>query len=129
MSARQQISDLLQQWREISQSECSAIQAGDWTQLRALQAAKDRIQRGLTEARAVWNTENPAQRLPGPGEHPFAAEVGDLMVLESRKVQLLEARRQKLHERQNLLRQARTNMRKLRRSYAGPPQPKWHSYS
>ncbi len=129
MSARQQISDLLQQWREISQSEFAAIQAGDWTQLRTLQAAKETIQQNLTEARAAWNAENPAQPLPAAGANPFAPEVSSLLALETRKVQILEARRQRARDRQSMLRQARTNVRRVRSSYAGPAEPKWHSYS
>jgi len=129
MTARQQISDLLQRWREISQSEFAAIQAGDWPQLRNLQAAKETIQQHLTEARDAWNAENPAQPLPAADENPFAQEVGSLLALETRKVQFLEARRQRLRDRQGMLRQARTNVRRVRSSYAGPPEPKWHSYS
>jgi len=128
MNARQHISDLLQQWRELSQAEFTAIQAGDWTQLRTLQAAKDELQRNLSEAREAWNAENPAQPLPD-GEHPFAAEVSSLVALETRNEQLLEARRQRLRDRQTLLKQARGNVRRLRSSYAGFSETNWHSYS
>jgi hypothetical protein len=129
MNARQHIADLLQQWREISQAEFKAIQAGDWSQLRTLQAAKDSLQQTLTEAREAWNVENPTQPLPAAGEHPFEAEVSSLVALETRNVQLLEARRQKLRDRQALLKQARGNVRRLRRSYAGYAEAKWNSYS
>jgi len=129
MNARQHISDLLQQWREISQSEFKAIQAGDWSQLRALQATKDCVQQSLTAARKVWNSENPSQPLPAEGEHPFDAEVSSLVELETRNVQLLEARRQKLRDRQALLKQARSNVRRLRDSYANYAEAKWNSYS
>jgi hypothetical protein len=129
MSAREQIADLLQQWREVSQTEFAAIQAGDWTQLRALQAAKETIQRKLTEARQTWNAENPTQPLPAAAGNPFAEQVNNLLTLETRKVQFLEARRQRLRDRQGMLRQARTNVRRLRSSYAGSAAPKWHSYS
>ena len=54
MNARQHIAELLQQWREISQAEFKAIQAGDWAQLRNLQASKDTLQHDLTEARETW---------------------------------------------------------------------------
>ena len=129
MNARQRIADLLQQWRELSQSEFTAIQAADWTQLRTLQAAKETLQHTLNEARAVWNAENPTQPLPAPGEHPFETEVSSLVALETRNEKLLEARRQKLRDRQTLLRQARGNIRRLRNSYAGHAATKWHSYS
>ena len=129
MNARRQISVLLQQWREISQAEFAAIQAGDWSQLRTLQATKAAVQQGLSEARDAWNTENPTEPLSGSGNHPFAAEVSSLAALQARKIQLLEARRQKLLERQTLLRQARTNVRRLRGSYGGAMGPRWHSYS
>lgn len=129
MNTRQHIADLLQQWREISQSEFKAIQAGDWSQLRTLQAVKDGVQQRLTEAREAWNTENPSQPLPTDGEHPFEAEVSSLVALETRNVQLLEARRQKLRDRQALLKQARSNVRRLRDSYASYGEAKWNSYS
>jgi hypothetical protein len=129
MDARQHIADLLQQWREISQAEFKSIQAGDWSQLRTLQAAKDSLQQSLTEAREVWNAENPSQPLPTSGDHPFEAEVSSLVALETRNVQLLEARRQKLRDRQALLKQARSNVRRLRHSYAAYSDTKWNSYS
>jgi hypothetical protein len=129
MNARRHIADLLQQWREISQSEFKAIQAGDWILLRTLQAGKDSLQQRLTAAREAWNAENPSQPLPTSGAHPFAEEVSSLMALETRNVQLLEARRQKLRDRQALLKQARGNVRRLRQSYASHAEAKWNSYS
>ena len=129
MNARQHIAGLLQQWREISQSEFKAIQGGDWSQLRVLQVTKDTLQQSLTEAREAWNAENPTDPLPPAGEHPFEAEVSSLVALETRNVQLLEARRQKLRDRQALLKQARGNIRRLRQSYAPQADAKWNSYS
>lgn len=130
MNPRQQIADLLQQWRELSQSEFAAIQAGDWPQLRTLQTAKEGVQQNLTAARKVWNDQNPAQPLPAPdGNHPFVAEFTHLLALETRNQQLLVARRQRVQDRQAMLRQARTNVRRLRGSYARGAEAKWHSYS
>ena len=129
MNAREHIADLLQQWREISQSEFKAIQAGDWSQLRALQAVKDGIQQNLSEAREHWNAENPRQPLAADGAHPFEVEVTGLVALETRNVQLLEARRQKMRDRQALLKQARGNVRRLRDSYASYAGAKWDFYS
>ena len=129
MNARQHIAELLQQWREISQSEFAAIQAGDWNQLRTLQTAKETVQHSLGEAREAWNAENPSNPLPATGEHPFADEVTSLVALETRNVQLLEARRQKIRDRQALLKQARSNVRRLRSSYASFAEAKWNSYS
>lgn len=129
MNAREHIADLLQQWREISQSEFKAIQAGDWSQLRDLQAAKDGVQQNLSEAREQWNGGNSSQTLPVDGNHPFASEVSNLVALETRNMQLLEARRQKLRDRQALLKQARGNVRRLRDSYASYAGTKLNFYS
>jgi hypothetical protein len=129
MDARHHIADLLQQWRDISQSESKAIQAGDWVQLRDLQTSKASVQQKLTDARATWNAQNPHRPLPANGDHPFQTEVNDLVALETRNVQLLEARRQKLRDRQALLKQARGNIRRLRLSYAAHSGTKWNSYS
>ncbi|HWD17757.1 MAG TPA: hypothetical protein VHB20_00640 [Verrucomicrobiae bacterium] len=129
MDARQQIADLLQQWRELSQAEFKAIQAGDWANLKTLQAAKETLQHGLTAARETWNAENPTLSLSPLSEHPFADVVSSLVALETRNEQLLEARRQKVRDRQLLLKQARGNIRRVRHSYAGYAEAKWNSYS
>ena len=129
MNARQIIADLLQQWREVTQAESKAIQAADWPGLKTLQNAKDALQRSLIEARELWDAQNPAQELAATPDSPFAAEVHRLLALETRNQQLLEARRQMLRERREMLKQARHNVRRLRHSYAGDPEPKWHSYS
>ena len=129
METRQHIAELLQQWREISQAEFKAIQAGDWPQLRDLQTSKNTLQHALTEAREAWHAENPSEPLRAQGKHSFQAEVSKLVAIEAQNVKLLQARQQKLRDRQALLRQAKSNVRRLQSSYAASARGRFSSYS
>jgi hypothetical protein len=129
MSARQAIADLLEKWLQLTQAEAAAIQSETWPSLREIQAAKACLQKRLTQAREKWEAENPGKVLAGPGKHPFCAELGRLLSLETRNGELLASKLRRAHAERESLNEAARNLRNVRQSYALKPEGVWNCYS
>jgi hypothetical protein len=126
MSARQDIAGLLEQWRRLTAEESEAIQIGAWTQLKSIQAAKSDLQPLLNCAMDKWAEENTGA--PST-DHPFRAEVNDLIALEAGNGQLLAAKMHNVQEARSSLEQAGRRLRRVHASYGQKRDAAWHSYS
>lgn len=126
MNARQEMAKLLEQWLRLTQAEAGAIQSAAWPVLREMQAAKIPLQTRLTQVRAKWESENSGN---DTSKHPFHAELGRLISLETRNSELLAAQVRRAQAEKESLKEAVHNLRKIQRSYVAKPPEAWVCYS
>jgi hypothetical protein len=125
MDHRQHIASILKQWLRMTYGESQAIRSSDWAGLRKIQAAKADLRLPLKEALNQWRSESPDDT----AEHPFGAEVAELLALETQNGDLLAARKHRALEKKRLLETALFNLRRVRGSYAKTDQLVLNSYS
>jgi len=127
MSARKDISKLLEQWLQLTQAEGGAIQAASWAKVKKIQADKSRLQKNLAEAQGDWARENPDAN---PQTNPFRAELARLISLEARNAELLAAQLRRAEADRVSLDHAYRNLRRIQRSYIRKQPPvAWQCYS
>ncbi len=127
MSARQDISKLLDQWLQLTQAEGGAIQAASWTKVKKIQADKARVQKSLAEAQGEWARQNPGAP---PAANPFRADLARLISMETRNAELLAAQIRRAEAERISLDHAYRNLRRIQKSYIRKPQPvAWQCYS
>jgi hypothetical protein len=125
MSARQDITVLLEQWLQLTRAEGVAIEAADWAKVREIQAGKAALHKSLAEVKRRWVREN-----SGESQKSFHAEVGRLISLETRNAERLNLQLRRARAEQDSLNDAVRNLHKIQRSYVRPPSPTaWQSYS
>lgn len=128
MSARQDINQLLGHWRRLTDAEAGAIQSAAWAALREIQSSKSALQSTISAALEKWSAEHdgvPANT----DKHPFRAEVGRLLSLETRNAELLAAQIRRAKAEKQTLADTLRNLRRLSRSYGEKPAKAWESYS
>ena len=113
---------LLEEWLALTQAEAGAIQAAAWARVSEIQAGKSALQKSLVETHEKWSRENP-QELNSPAGHPFRAELGRLISLESRNGELVAAQMRRARVQQETLNLVTKNLGKIRKSYVAPPSP------
>jgi hypothetical protein len=126
MSARQDITNLLEQWRRLTEAEGEAIRTGAWPSVKELQGAKAGLQRDINAAMEKWKRENPGA---APWKHPFRREVDRLISLEVRNSELLAQQQQRLQLEKASSDRALLTLRRVQGSYAQKPETGWNSYS
>ena len=129
MNAQHETAKMLEQWFQLSQAEAGAIQSADWASLREIQAAKALLQKRLTSAREQWEAQNSVPASPAQSKHPFHAELGRLLSLETRNSELLAAQVRRAHAERESLKEAVRNLRKVQRHYVSKPKEVLNCYS
>ncbi len=128
--ARDQLRQLYRQWQSLTQAEGDAIRRGSWPILARLQASKRLLQQSITTATRGLEAEQAAHGIGrGHLEDEFGGLVADLMQLESRNLESLEAqlRLAKAHEQE--LESSAARLRLIRDTYGHERPSLWHSYS
>lgn len=113
MKARSQITQLLNQWLELTHREGHAIQMGRWSELARIQKAKGALQEPLNEAIEQWKAEAPAEAAC----YPFRQEIRRLLALESDNSELLALRKREVREKILLIEQALDDLRRFQTAY------------
>jgi len=126
MSARQDITNLLEQWRRLTEAEGEAIRTGAWPSVKELQAAKAELQQEMNSAMQKWKRENPGAT---PAKHPFRREVDRLISLEMRNSAMLAAQRERVQRERASSDRELLTLRKVQRSYTQKPETGWDCYS
>ena len=121
MSPTQELSDLFQQWRLLTEEEGGAITAGAWGQVEHYQSAKARLQPRITEI---------SRRLDaGTLEHQFRSVINDLMQMERCNDAIIQEKRRAAKEEEHTLDRTQRNLRQIQKSYIPPSRTHWQSYS
>jgi hypothetical protein len=108
---------LCQHWRQFTEAEAAAIQAGDWVALAAVQRQKQELR---AELDAVARPASLGRIRP---------LVDELIALELGNARALAERRQVAEGEQARFDLAGRNLRQLHQAYAPQSSAVWHSYS
>jgi hypothetical protein len=120
---------LLERWLTLTQDEAVAIQDAAWMRVTEIQAGKAALQQLIIDVHERWEKENPRD-LIHPETHPFRAQLGRLISLESRNAELVAVQRRRALVQQQVVEQAGRNLRKVRSSYTpDSPRAMLQSYS
>ena len=136
MNAQDSLLLLLQEWRRQTLAEGAAIRAQNWPAVRECQRAKQELQtllNGVTSQHLTFHqkTTEPAQQaaLKCQMLRCDPKLVTELVALESANRGLLDEQKRTLKAEQEELAGNSRNLRRVRKSYAGPGQSHWQSYS
>ena len=129
MTAKKEIANHLEAWRQLTQAEAAAIQRGLWPVLRKVQAVKASLQKLLNEARAKWDTKIAGGALEPSVQKPLRQAIAKLVSMEGRNAHLLTVKLRVAEARRKSLDEAARNLRKVQASYASKPDGKWRRYS
>lgn len=125
MKAQDELTALYQLWRKLTESEGQAMRAGAWPEVDQCQAAKLALQPRITEVSSGLDPDLHEQR--------FLPVVEELMQLERRNRELLQAQRQIAQMQKDELDHAGRNLRQLHQSYIPADAPHrrahWQSWS
>jgi hypothetical protein len=125
MSAQEEIAGLLTEWLELTHGEAAAIQAAAWADVHRFQSGKAGLQRRITQAMDGWNRQKPTDLR----DHPFRAQVNRLISLEARNGEMLAVQMSRAKAEMAALVQTGRTLRRIKESYAGKREARWHSYS
>jgi len=121
MNPTQELCELFQQWRLLTEEEGGAITAGAWDQVEHFQSAKARLQPRITEISERVEAE--------VHERQFRPVMDELMLMERRNDALLQAKRREAKEQEHTLDRTQRNLRQIQKSYIPPSRTHWQSYS
>ncbi len=126
-NADARLTDAYREWRQWTETEGEAIRAGDWARVAACQDAKRRLQPRILALRAAaqrgWADAGAAQA------RALQSVVGELIALEEQNRDWLAARHRAFLDRRAELDRSRSNLRRLRHSYAPARGAAWSSLS
>jgi hypothetical protein len=130
MSARNELMALYQEWRTLSEAEGEAIQSAIWPQVNRCQSAKSQLQTRILAAHELFQAELAAHGLDArEHEAQYRKTIAELILLEQRNGEFLDAQRQRAAAQIRELGRTRQNLRHVHRAYAGPREAAWNSYS
>ncbi len=118
------------EWRQWTEAEGEAIRASNWARVAECQGAKQQLQPRLVQlggaARFEWSLQGAVGRRQ---EQAMREMVGVLIRLETQNGEQLARKRETVMARQAELVQSRSNLRRVRRSYAPTRGAAWSSFS
>jgi hypothetical protein len=129
MTAQQEMAGLFERWLKLTQAEAGAIENAAWSALGEIQAAKDSLQKLLSDVKLKWNSENPRRASSPPEENPFYPVICRLLSMETRNAELLASKINEARATKKSLDDAVRNLQNIRQSYAVKPAGLWTCYS
>ena len=130
MSANNDLLDLFQEWRALTEAEGQAIQSATWPEVTRCQDAKSQLQTRLIATHELLQAELKASGLDAEAYDPrYRQVVAELIRLEQRNSEWLADQYQQADQQRNDLARASRNLRQVHRAYARTASANWHSYS
>lgn len=131
MSARNDLLNLYQEWRKLTDAEGLAIRSANWPELQYLQDAKFNLQAQIVSATELVHAE--LARNPGMAQEvnrEFRTLLAELIQMEQRNSQWLSEKRQNAEAEMALANQSSRNLRQVHKAYNTTQGPTaWNSYS
>jgi hypothetical protein len=121
MSPPEELFALYKQWRRLTQSEGDAIRVAAWPQVEQCQQAKARLQPRIGEISRQIDAHSHDQH--------FRPVVRELIQLEQRNRELLQAQREVARHQKEQLDQSSRHLRQIHRHYVAAAPVHWQSYS
>ena len=126
-----ELPELYQSWRKLTEDEGQAILAGAWPQVQRCQDAKSDLQtRILATSEPTSSKLNlPSAGNPVVGHQPFQHLLREVIQMERRNQKWLAEQQQVAQTQRSELEAANRNLQKLRQSYGPKRRSCWHCYS
>jgi hypothetical protein len=130
MNAHQDLLELFQEWRTLTETEGQAIRSATWPEVNRCQDAKFHLQSRLMMAHESLQAERLARGLdPVTYDPPYRQVVAELIRLEQRNSEWLADQYQQAERQNQDLARTSRNLRQVHRAYAPGAPAHWHSYS
>jgi len=130
MDTAADLMSILAEWRRLTEREAQAILNDDWKNVAEQQRRKAQLREPITRARELARgTQATNERAGGGGEDKLKVVVTELVALETRNRDVLNAKRQGWQAELDRVNEAVRNLRGVRRTYGGIQSHRWHSYS
>jgi hypothetical protein len=130
MNAENELLKLYRQWAALSEAEFEAIRNRAWLKLDECQEKKKLLQARIEQATGAAQQELQMAGLPADViARRFQPVVEQLISLEQKNAEALNARQQEAGQQQRELQQASLHLRQIHRAYVPGPAPVWNSYS
>ena len=121
---------VLAEWRRLTEREAQAILIGDWKNVAEQQERKAQLREPITRARELAGAAQATnEKAGGGGEDKLKAFVTELVALETRNRDVINAKRQGCQAELDRVNETVRNLRGVRRTYGGFHSHRWHSYS
>ena len=121
---------ILAEWRRLTEREAQAILSDDWKNVAEQQRLKAQLREPITRARELAGAARTTGEKSGGGaEDKLNGVVTELVALEARNREVLDAKRLGWQAELERVNEAVRNLRGVRRTYGGVHSHRWHSYS
>ena len=128
MNTAADLMSVLAEWRRLTEREAQAILNDDWKNVAEQQQRKAQLREAIDRARESAGAARPTNERDG-GEDKLKAVVTELVALETRNRDVINAKRQGCQAELDRVNETVRNLRGVRRTYGGFHSHRWHSYS
>ena len=130
MSAKKELLEAYEAWRQWSEAEGTAIHRQDWPRVEECQAAKLQLQSLIVRKTEQAQTELASQGFDWKDLLPkLRGIMNHLMTLETRNSRILDQIRESVLAQKAEIEAVGQNLRRVHRSYGSPQPVAWQSYS
>jgi hypothetical protein len=130
MSAQANLLDLYRDWRTWTESECEAIQAGDWRRVKACQVKKAELQPRILRETQEAQTECVANGVDRSAmEKKVRSVVNELIYLETRNGEFIADQHSRTEQELAEMDRSGRNLSRIQKIYAPGAAAAWESYS
>jgi hypothetical protein len=130
MDAATDLMGILAEWRKLTEREAQAILCNDWKNVAEQQQRKAQLREPISRARELAAAARATSERAGSGvEDKLNGVVTELVALETRNRDVLNAKRLGWQAELERVNEAVRNLRGVRRTYGGAHSHRWHSYS
>lgn len=129
MESTPELTEALNQWRDLSELEGRAIVDGDWQGVSEQQNRKEQLQATIQRAVAMQGGLADGFPVPERMTDEVTCLVESLIEMEKRNAGLIATARQHFMAESAHLSKSLRDLRGVRRAYGSDYRPNWHSYS
>lgn len=130
MHAHRKLTELYDQWRQLTEAEGEAIRTAAWSRVEQCQRSKLDLQHRILAVTEEWEAELLVTQAPRAEQEQALRKVVDEMIrLESRNNQWLAEQRQTARAEEAEADRALSHLRQVHKAYGPPAPPVWQSYS
>jgi hypothetical protein len=130
MNLTADLMSVLAEWRRLTEREAQAILNDDWKSVAEQQQHKLQLHEQITRARELAGAARTTGTMGGGGSEDKLKEVvTELVALETRNRDVLNAKRQSRQAECARVNETVRNLRGVRRTYGGIQSHRWDSYS
>ncbi|HEV8541082.1 MAG TPA: hypothetical protein VGR78_01710 [Verrucomicrobiae bacterium] len=129
MSASNELLDLYQSWKQLTEREGKAIVSSNWSEVRRCQEAKQQLQPAIIRSAEAAGAGGDHGSEQSDLQKQIRAVINDLIQLENQNNAVLQKRLTSVEEARVELDQTAQRLRRVHGSYVPKPGSAWNQYS